>query len=488
MTLLKKKKQNQQPEGRSVFAIKKERREVGEQILAMRSGLTPEKPDFSPEENTQWTKLNSRYDNLGRELQIAKRAEKIQAHQEEQEDAAPGREDFLPPALRHLSKKSQRSEGEHLQQTTEQRCADSNMALRAWFKRQTGSSLNASEVAACQRIGFNPKQRGLTFNLLGSEAASRLQKPYQISHPHQARQNAERVLEQRGFNTYDPAAGGVLVNPMFATQLELAMLDYSGVMQVAETITTSTGAELRWPTGNDTSNTGELVSAGGTPSTDTTTPFGSKSWFAYKFSSKSIKVDQELIEDNSFNLPAVVAGMLGERLGRSINSYCTTGNGGNEPEGIVTGSSLGNTTASATAVTAAELIVHQHTVDPAYRAGAAWMMNDGILAQIRKLADSTGRFHFNMIDGIKDGVPDRLLGWPVYLNQSMQATLASATKTILAGQLSKYKLRRVNQVRMYRLQERYRDTDQDGFIAFVRIDGKLLNAGVNPVKHLLQAT
>jgi hypothetical protein len=39
-------------------------------------------------------------------------------------------------------------------------------------------------------------------------------------------------------------------------------------------------------------------------------------------------------------------------------------------------------------------------------------------------------------------------------------------------------------MRMYRLEERYRDTDQDGFVAFIREDGNLLTAGTAPVKYL----
>ena len=58
---------------------------------------------------------------------------------------------------------------------------------------------------------------------------------------------------------------------------------------------------------------------------------------------------------------------------------------------------------------------------------------------------------------------------------------------IVFGDLSKYKIRTVNQMRFYRLEERYRDKDQDGFIAFCREDGGLLNAGTDPVKRLTMA-
>jgi hypothetical protein len=39
--------------------------------------------------------------------------------------------------------------------------------------------------------------------------------------------------------------------------------------------------------------------------------------------------------------------------------------------------------------------------------------------------------------------------------------------------------------RLRRLDERYAEKDQTGFIAFVREDGNLLDAGTDPVKALL---
>jgi hypothetical protein len=67
------------------------------------------------------------------------------------------------------------------------------------------------------------------------------------------------------------------------------------------------------------------------------------------------------------------------------------------------------------------------------------------------------------------------------------ATIATTNKTMLFGMLSKYKVRQVSQLRLRRLVERYADTDQEGFVAFQRADGVLLDAGVAPVKRLTQA-
>ena len=71
---------------------------------------------------------------------------------------------------------------------------------------------------------------------------------------------------------------------------------------------------------------------------------------------------------------------------RIANSKLTTGSGLSDVEGIVTNSAAGVTAASATAVTADEIIDLVHSVDPVYRVGnAAFMMNDSTLATVHKL-------------------------------------------------------------------------------------------------------
>jgi HK97 family phage major capsid protein len=172
--------------------------------------------------------------------------------------------------------------------------------------------------------------------------------------------------------------------------------------------------------------------------------------------------------------------MLGERLGRITNTKFTTGTGAATPKGIVTCATTFS--AATTAIVADDLFGLQHAIDPAYRAGASFMMHDSIILAVRKLKDGAGQYLWQ--SGLTLGVPDKILGWGVTINQDMDSTTTSGKKTVLGGQLSKYKIRTVGDVRMYRLEERYRDTDQDAFIAFTREDGNLLTAGTAPIKVL----
>ena len=111
------------------------------------------------------------------------------------------------------------------------------------------------------------------------------------------------------------------------------------------------------------------------------------------------------------------------------------------------------------------------------------MFHDNVLAYLRKLVDGDSRPLWN--SGMSAGVPDTLHGRPYTVNQQMSSTITATDKTVLFGAFEKYVIRDVSSVRLYRLEERYRDLDQTGFIAFSRHDGELINTGA--VKHLIQA-
>ena len=142
------------------------------------------------------------------------------------------------------------------------------------------------------------------------------------------------------------------------------------------------------------------------------------------------------------------------------------------------------TTGQTTTVIYDDLIDLQHSIDPAYRPGAQFMFHDNSLKVIRKIKDSQNRPIFvpGYESGSPGGVPDSILGNGFQINQDM-AQMAANAKSILFGALNKYKLRMVKDVTMLRLVERYADQLQVAFILFLRADGRLLDAGTNPVKY-----
>jgi HK97 family phage major capsid protein len=60
------------------------------------------------------------------------------------------------------------------------------------------------------------------------------------------------------------------------------------------------------------------------------------------------------------------------------------------------------------------------------------------------------------------------------------ATMTISAKSILFGDFSKYLIRDVRDFTLLRLDERYAEFLQVAFLAFMRSDGDLLNAGTVP--------
>ncbi len=175
--------------------------------------------------------------------------------------------------------------------------------------------------------------------------------------------------------------------------------------------------------------------------------------------------------------------MLGERMGRGTNDYFTTGTGSSQPNGIVTAATSAGVALAAKTPTYAELVAIEHAVDPAYRNGASWMFHDTEFAEFKKIVDaSTGRPIW--LPNMVQGAPDTLLGYPYTINQSMAVAAATGSgKSILFGRLSKYIIRDVRDVTLFRLDELYAEYYQVAFVAFSRHDGDLLDAGTHPVVY-----
>ncbi len=291
---------------------------------------------------------------------------------------------------------------------------------------------------------------------------------------------------QAALTTGTGASGGFLIPEGFRATLEEALLAFgSGMIDpaVVNVVRTATGNPIMMPTDNDTAQKGERIDEN-TQVNEQDVVFGQKQIDAYLYSSKLVRVPVTLLQDSAFDMNTYLARKLGERIGRILADELTTGTGTAQPNGIVTASTLGKTAAAVAAFTYLELVDLEHSIDPAYRPGAKWMFNDIVLAAAKKLLDGQSRPLWT--PGMAYQAPDKILNYPYQINQSM-AVLATANKTILFGALDKYMTRIVQDVTVLRLTERYADYLQVGFTAFSRADGELLDAGTNPIKHLIQA-
>ncbi len=299
--------------------------------------------------------------------------------------------------------------------------------------------------------------------------------------------SAEVSKELRALSVGTDALGGYTVPDEMASRIEIAKLAFGGIFRSRATkLQTVHGRQIDMPTTNDTGNTGELLGEAVAAATDEDPVFGTKPLNAYKFSSKIVKISLELLQDSITAIDNLVADMLGERIGRSQSAYFTTGTGSAQPNGVVTGSTLGKTGASGqtTSLIVDDLYDLKHSVDIAYRDNAEFMMNDATLKAIKLLVDSDDRPLWT--PGLAVRAPDTIDGDPYVVNNSM-AVMAVSAKSVLYGDFSRFWIRTVNGIMLIRFSEKYMDALQIGLLAIQRADSELLNAGTNPIKHYINA-
>lgn len=301
---------------------------------------------------------------------------------------------------------------------------------------------------------------------------------------------SERSLmgELRGTSTQvagTDSLGGFLVPQDFSNELDMATLFTGEVERLAKKLNTAGGALLDYPTINDTATDAGLISEAASVTVQDMT-FANAQLSAYNYASQ-VRVSMQLLQDNAFDLNAFLAEAMGERIARATNAAFTTGTGSSQPQGIITGATLGNTAASATAISADDILDLIHSIDPSYRNKPSFglMANDSVIAAIRALGLGSANDFPIFIPSMEAGQPDKLFGFNLYYNNDMASAITTGQKTLLAADFSKFVVRSAGGVQMVRLNERYMDELEVGFVSYARKDAKVLDT--RAVKYLAQA-
>ena len=294
--------------------------------------------------------------------------------------------------------------------------------------------------------------------------------------------------ELRGTSTQiagTDSLGGFLVPQDFSNELDMATLFTGEVERLAKKLNTAGGALLDYPTINDTATDAGLTAEAAAVTVQDMT-FANAQLSAYNYASQ-VRVSMQLLQDNAFDLNAFLAEAMGERIARATNAAFTTGTGSSQPQGIITGASLGNTAASATAIAADDILDLIHSIDPSYRNKPTFglMANDSVISVIRSLGLGSANDFPIFIPSMEAGQPDKLFGFNLYYNNDMESAITTGKKTLLAADFSKFVVRSAGGVQMVRLNERYMDELEVGFVSYARKDAKVLDS--RAVKYLAQA-
>lgn len=180
----------------------------------------------------------------------------------------------------------------------------------------------------------------------------------------------------------------------------------------------------------------------------------------------AVKVTEELLYDNAFNLENYIITQFGKALANAEEDAFFNGDGTGKPLGLFAEVGGGTVAKTVTSVKSDDVIDLVYALKRPYRKNAAFIINDKNLSSLRKLKDNNQAYIWQ--PSYQAGEPDRLLGYPVY-------TSAYAPEDGIAfGDYSYYNIGDRGSRSFSELRELFAGNGMIGFVAKERVDGKLI--------------
>ncbi len=181
----------------------------------------------------------------------------------------------------------------------------------------------------------------------------------------------------------------------------------------------------------------------------------------------AIKVTEELLYDNAFNLESYIITQFGKALANAEEDAFLNGDGTGRPTGIFDKTNGGHIHSTLTAALKADDVLDLvYGLKRPYRKNASFIMNDAVLGALRKLKDNNGAYIWQ--PSYQLGEPDKIAGYSVYT--SAYAPLDA----ISFGDYSYYNIGDRGTRSFKQLNELFAGNGMIGFVAKERVDGKLI--------------
>lgn len=193
------------------------------------------------------------------------------------------------------------------------------------------------------------------------------------------------------------------------------------------------------------------------------------------------KISKSLINNSQFDIVSFVINAMAEAISRWIEKELLNGTA-DKVAGLSTVTQT-VTAASATAITADELIDLQEAVPDAYQANAIWIMSKATRTAIRKLKDNDGNYILNKDATSRWGYT--LFGKDVYTSDNMP-TMAAGKTVIYYGDMSGLAVKLSEDVSIEVLREKFATQHAVGVVGWIEIDSKVENA--QKIAKLVMAT
>lgn len=185
------------------------------------------------------------------------------------------------------------------------------------------------------------------------------------------------------------------------------------------------------------------------------------------------KISRSLVNNVDFDLASYVISKVSLAIARFLEHELLLGTGSNAMKGVIpalAGTAQEMVAASATAISADDLIALQVKVPQQYQENACFIVNTNTLLAIRKLKDQDGRYLLQ--DDLTRGFGYTLLGKTVYLSDAM-ADMAKNAKAVVYGDFSGITVNVKPDVEIQLLLERYADEHAIGVVAWIEADANV---------------
>ena len=150
----------------------------------------------------------------------------------------------------------------------------------------------------------------------------------------------------------------------------------------------------------------------------------------------AIKVTEELLYDNAFQLESWIIEEFGKALANAEEDAFLNGDGNGKPNGLFKDAQTGVTIDSVD-ITADDVIDLVYSLKRPYRKNASFITNDGTLGVIRKLKDDNGNYLWQ--PSLQAGQPDTLLGYSIHTSQ-FAPVLAAGNVAMAFGDYNYYNI------------------------------------------------
>ena len=182
------------------------------------------------------------------------------------------------------------------------------------------------------------------------------------------------------------------------------------------------------------------------------------------------KVSRSLINNMQFDIVGFVVDEMAYAIKRFIEHELLVGTS-NKVTGLSTLTN-GITTASASAITADEVVKLHDKVKDDFQNNAIWIMSPATRTALRTLKSQTGYYLLN--DDVSTPFGSSLLGKPVYVSDNMP-DIGAGARAIYYGDMKGLATKFAEEINIEVLRERYADEHAVGVVGWFEFDSKVID-------------